>query len=49
MRINELVEKADGVIRAAVMMGTEANKDLMKEAGLYTKKPAKPVLTTLLL
>jgi len=38
MRINDLVEKADGVTRAAVMMGTEANKDLMKEAGLYTEE-----------
>ncbi len=38
MRINDLVEKAEGVTRAAVMMGTEANKDLMKEAGLYTEE-----------
>ncbi|MDP8023014.1 MAG: acyl-CoA synthetase FdrA [Nitrososphaeria archaeon] len=38
MRINDLVEKTEGVTRAAVMMGTEANKDLMKEAGLYTEE-----------
>jgi FdrA protein len=41
MRINELVEKADGVTKAAVMMGTEANKELMKEAGLYTEEASK--------
>ena len=38
MRVNDMVEKYEGVIRAAVMMGTEANKDLMKEAGLYDEK-----------
>ncbi len=35
MRINDQVERMPGIKRAAVMMGTEANKDLMKEAGLY--------------
>ncbi len=35
MRINDQVERMSGVKRAAVMMGTDANKDLMKEAGLY--------------
>jgi len=36
MRINDEIERMPGVRRAAVMMGTEANKDLMREAGLYT-------------
>ncbi len=38
MRINDEVERQEGVNRAAVMMGTDANKDLMKEAGLYVKE-----------
>ncbi|MGC8569061.1 MAG: hypothetical protein ACP5LW_03540 [Nitrososphaeria archaeon] len=40
MRINDAVEKLDGVRRAAVMMGTDANKDLMREAGLFTEEAA---------
>ena len=35
MRINDQIERMPGVKRAAVMMGTDANKDLMREAGLY--------------
>jgi len=40
MRINQECQKLDGVKACAVMMGTEANKDIAKDAWLYTDELA---------
>ncbi len=38
MLLTNAVSTIDGVKKAQVMMGTDANKDILKEAGLYNEK-----------
>ncbi|MQF69612.1 acyl-CoA synthetase FdrA [SAR202 cluster bacterium AD-804-J14_MRT_500m] len=38
MRVSQQLEKIDGVVQAAAIMGTENNKLLLREAGLLTDK-----------
>jgi FdrA protein len=40
MRVNQECQKLDGVKACAVMMGTDANKDIAKDAWLYTDELA---------
>ncbi|MBS3815161.1 MAG: acyl-CoA synthetase FdrA, partial [Hadesarchaea archaeon] len=36
MRISQQIEALEGVDSASVMMGTDANKEMLKEAGMLT-------------
>lgn len=41
MLLTNAVSTIDGVEKAQVMMGTDANKDILKEAGLYNDEVQK--------
>ena len=41
MLLTNAVSTVDGVGKAQVMMGTDANKDILKEAGLYNEEVQK--------